>query len=114
MTLTRHFYHRGTVECVPEFHPKTLTLRIDIRWNALYAQLQCILDQKHQIDKFVDSVQHLRASDKIPLLDADTGPFGRAHGYYAAFSSSQLVALALPGLQWAGSDVDHFKTFMLC
>ncbi len=55
----------------PDFHPKTLCLRIDIRWNALYAQLQSIYEQKDQIEMFVDSVQHLRASDKIPVLDAE-------------------------------------------
>ena len=55
----------------PDFHPKTLCLRIDIRWNALYAQLQSIFEGKDQVEKFVDNVQHLRAADKIPLLDAE-------------------------------------------
>ena len=55
----------------PDFQPKTLTLRIDVRWNALYAQLQSIYEQREQIEKFVNSVQHLRAADRIPLLDAE-------------------------------------------
>ena len=55
----------------PDFHPKTLTLRIYVRWNALYAQLQSIYEQKEQIERFVDSVQHLPAADKLPLLDAE-------------------------------------------
>jgi hypothetical protein len=52
-------------------YPKTLSLHIDIQWNVLYAQLQSIHEQKDQIEKFVDSVQHLLAADKIPVLDAE-------------------------------------------
>ena len=30
----------------PDFYPKTLTLRIDVRWNALNAQLQSLYEQR--------------------------------------------------------------------
>ena len=34
-------------------------------------QLQSILEQRPQIELFIDSVQHLKASEKIPKLDAE-------------------------------------------
>ncbi len=37
----------------PNFHPKTLCLQSDIRWNALYAQLQSIFEQKDQVEKLL-------------------------------------------------------------
>ncbi len=42
----------------PDFHPKTLAHRKDILWNSLAAQLQRILQQKPQIELFIDNVQH--------------------------------------------------------
>jgi hypothetical protein len=54
-----------------DFHPKTLALRMDIRWNSFAAQLQSILEQTPQIELFIDNVQHLKAADKIPKLDAE-------------------------------------------
>ena len=48
-----------------------LTLLCDVRWNSLAAQLQSILEQRPQIELFIDSVQHLKASEKIPKLDAE-------------------------------------------
>ena len=44
---------------------------ISSKENSLAAQLQSILEQRPQIELFIDSVQHLKASEKIPKLDAE-------------------------------------------
>ena len=52
----------------PDFHPKSIPDRMDVCWNALYAQLVCIRSQRAQIKQTYESIP-IKFSRNMPVLD---------------------------------------------
>ena len=52
----------------PDFYPKLISNRMDVRWNALYAHFRCIRTQRPQIDKTYETVP-AKLGRQLPDLD---------------------------------------------